>query len=160
MWCVAITKRVELYRRDQHDELALAIDRLDTSDADAPSWVNVEPHVEGSSVPQGSALYRVFGARGPLIPRAPGLPAAAGAREHELGIAHGLGDKAAEKLGRNGVPVPGNWNVHQDHKKRGLVIGVPSDASFERVVRFVFSAVTLLTPVDFDATFRATFHER
>jgi len=84
-------------------------------------WVNLQPEVDADAEPESrpSALFGVFGARGPAVPFCTWLPG-----ERSVGIEHGTGPKLKER-----VDLPSGWRVVQDHPKRGLVARVAPDTT-------------------------------
>lgn len=156
---MAVTKRIESFQGSDIAGMAREMAAL----AARPSgdiWVNVGPDIDVDEVPEGSAFYRMFSSRGPLIPVATWVPVLgerAATHKHQVGVAHGTGEKAAERLQRNGVPQPPEWFVAQDHKKRGLIYGVPPTQDTIVALRFMADAVKLLSPFDFGDDFRITF---
>jgi hypothetical protein len=112
-------------------------------------WVNVAPDLgddNPASVPGGW-----FSSRGPQAPHATYLPPRAKRNgRHEpaqLGIEHAAGPKAARQLAAAGHGVPPEWQVRQDHSKRGLVLAVPAEAEAGDVVEWLLTAAGLLAQV-------------
>ena len=61
----------------------------------------------------------------PVCTWVPGERSRNGIEHVALGIEHGSGIKAVERLRERGVRLPEGWEVMQDHPKRGLVVAVP-----------------------------------
>jgi hypothetical protein len=94
------------------DDLSAVLEALRPS-----GWVNLQPEVDTDAEPASrpSALFGLFGARGPAVPFCTWHPG-----ERSVGIEHGTGPKLAPR-----IDVPAGWRVVQDHPKRGLVARVP-----------------------------------
>ena len=119
--------------------------------ADGTGWVNVQPVVDPEELPpKGSALFGIFSSRGPIVPLATWTPAGLAKRETyvSLGLQHGTGIKAAERLRERGVPVDETWRVLRDSPKGGLVVGVPATDAHERVLDWLLRAARAVSPVD------------
>jgi len=105
---------------------------------DGRGWVNLQPEVdETAESPAPSALFSIFGARGPAVPFATWHPG-----ERAAGIQHGTGPKVARR-----IDVPGGWRVVQDHPKRGLVLRVPVGVDDATVLRWLLVTGASLCPL-------------
>jgi hypothetical protein len=94
-------------------------------------YVNLRPGVDADDVPPVGGLGQLFGNRGPLVPLATWTPG-------EIGLQHGLAQRAAPALSDRGVPVPEDWYVVSDHPKRGVVLRTyqsPPEAALRWLVR-------------------------
>lgn len=155
------TRSVDLFSRAGMNAVADKMDGL-AKRTEGNAWVTIEPDVDNRQVPTGSALWKVFSGRGPVIPSASWVPVLGERQDthfHEFGISHGTGGGAIERLERNGVQLPDNWRIAQDHKKRGIVLGIPPSDPASVAVDFAMRAITLLAPFAFSDAFAATFSE-
>jgi hypothetical protein len=92
-------------------------------------WVNFQPEVDTDAAPANrpSALFGLFGARGPAVPFCTWHPG-----EQSVGIEHGTGPKLAAR-----IDLPAGWRVAQDHPKRGLVVRVTPDTSDAEAIEWL-----------------------
>ena len=89
------------------------------------SWLNIEPDVQDSLRADVSGLFSWFSARGAQVPV--GTLVAASARSPaSIGIDHGSGRGAGDRLVAAGIAGPSGWVLRQDHPKRGLVWESPT----------------------------------
>jgi len=104
-------------------------------------WINLSPAIdEDQELPDRSSNFGLFSGRGPDVPLCtwvPGPPV-------EVGIQHGAGPKAANKLRELGEPVPDGWRVTQDHSRRGIVVVVPDGTPDETALDWLFKAGSAL----------------
>jgi len=104
-------------------------------------WINLSPAIdEDQELPYRSSNFGLFSGRGPDVPLCtwvPGPPV-------EVGIQHGAGPKAANKLRELGEPVPDGWRVTQDHSRRGIVVVVPDGTPDETALDWLFKAGSAL----------------
>ena len=104
-------------------------------------WINLSPAIdEDQELPDRSSNFGLFSGRGPDVPLCtwvPGPPV-------EVGIQHGAGPKAANKLRELGEPVPDGWRVTQDHSRRGIVVVVPDGTPDESALDWLFRAGSAL----------------
>ncbi len=61
-----------------------------------------------------------------------------------LGITHNQGRRVLTELQAGAAVIPAGWRVEQDHPRRGLVVRVPADEPFEKVLRWAILTVSLL----------------
>lgn len=128
---------------------------------DRAGWVTLIPGVAEEDVPPPrSALGRLFGAQGPVVPVCTWV--APHAKQHpphiEVGILHATGTKAAKRLADAGVPVPDRWVVLVDHPKRGLVVAVNPEATPVEAAEWLVRAGAALCPVPMTGTWQAQLH--
>ena len=146
------------------DDRAAVVARMRGLARDRDGWLNVEPVLDPDDVPpSGSALFSVFSGRGPDVPLATWVPGEDHGKRVEptcVGIEHGSGPKAAERLAAAGVAVPEGWRVLQDHRKRGLVVAIPDDADPDAVLDWLLRATATLTALPVTGTWRAGFFLR
>ena len=89
------------------------------------SWLNIEPDVQDSLRADVSGLFSWFSARGSQVPVGT-LVAALPRNPASIGIDHGSGRGAGDRLAAAGLGAPTGWVLRQDHPKRGLVWESPS----------------------------------
>jgi hypothetical protein len=111
-------------------------------------WINLGPALsaaEWEAVPHRTGLVAWFSSRGPAVPMAtwtPGRPGPA-----EIGVAHGSGPRAVERLGDEGLALPPGWQKRQDHAKHGIVAEIPDGADPHVVIDWLVGAMTRLSMV-------------
>jgi hypothetical protein len=111
-------------------------------------WVNMVPEVvEGHEPPPRNLVVSVFSARGEAVPMATWAAAAGPGGRPTLGIEHGAGPRALQRLAEAGLPLPaGFWKV-ADHARRGLVVTAPADADPEATLHWLLTATHALSTV-------------
>ena len=127
-------------------------------------WINFEPGYDAEDAPPERSLFGlVFSARGPDIPLCTWVPPQAKRRglsePQSVGVQHGAGPKAVDKLAARGVDVPAGWRVMQDHSRRGLVLAVPDAVEPAAIVEWLIEAGTALCPIQLSGWWRAAVHE-
>ena len=121
-------------------------------------WVNLRPEVaEDDQPPVPSGLSRLLSGRGPAVPLATFVVGSKG-KPHLVGIEHGSGPKARQRLGELGIRAPVGSNVKSDHGKRGLVVSMAPDVDEREVVRFLFEAATELSVVPIGQVWEAEIY--
>ena len=132
--------------------------------ADGSGWLTLDPAVdERFPPPEQTTFGRLVSGRGPAVPRANWVPADMARRRPEpvsVGILHGTGSQAVERLAEKGVEVPARWRVVNDHSKRGLLLWVPIDIDDLEVLRWTCSAARRLTRIPLTDRWRAAVHRR
>lgn len=126
-------------------------------------WVNLFPEVpdDDRRMVEPSILGQWFRAPGPPIPMATLVAPGDGRRDRQLasiGMEHGAGARAAQRLAEAGAGVPEGWKVVQDHIRRGLVVQVPDPVDAEEVVDWMMAAVPVLCPVRLTGEWLAELH--
>lgn len=126
-------------------------------------WINFEPGYDADDAPPERSLFGlVFSARGPDIPLCTWVPPQAKRRGwvelQSVGVQHGAGGKAVDKLAARGVEVPAGWRVMQDHSRRGLVLAVPDSVEPATIVEWLIEAGTALCPIQLSGWWRAAVH--
>ena len=118
-------------------------------------WLNIEPVVDDEQRSDVPGIFAWFSARGPQVPV--GTFVAGSARPPpSVGIEHGIGRDAGDRLNEGGVGAPGAWLLRQDHPKRGLVWEVHSgDLDAEAVVDLLLRATALLCPLPHEGQWSA-----
>ena len=130
--------------------------------ADGSGWLTLDPAIdERFPPPQQSVFGRLVSGRGPPVPRANWVPADMSRRRPEpvsVGILHGTGSKAVDRLAGKDIDVPDRWRVVADHSKRGLVVWVPIDIDDLDVLRWTCAAARALTRIPLEQRWRAAVH--
>ena len=112
------------------------------------AWVNLVPDIDPElAPPPRGALAAIFSARGPMLPlvtitapETPGGPLS-------VGIEHGAGPRALDRLADADHALPAGWRRVADHPRRGLVLTVPGDADPDEVVDWLVHAAHVLCPI-------------
>ena len=118
-------------------------------------WINIGPALTDAQqqlLPEPSMLGSWFSARGPTVPMATWTPSSSGSRPRpvSIGIDHGVGPKALERLREAGLPLPTDWRKVQDNAKRGIVVEVPRTVEHRIVIGWLVSACWSLCRIDID----------
>jgi hypothetical protein len=114
-------------------------------------WINIGPGLtpeEFSTLPSQSTVGKWISGRGPAVPMATWTPASSKgrARPANLGIAHGTGPNALDRLDEAGVALPTGWHKRQDHAKNGIVAELPGTERHDAVVDWAMRAMVVLSP--------------
>ena len=130
---------------------------------DGLGWINVGPGLRDDQInrlPAPSALGRWFSGRGPAVPLATWTPPRSlrTPTSPVVGIEHGVGPKALDKLREAGTPLPNGWRKVQDHTKHGIVVESPPSIPHADVLRWVLAACWALCPIDIDDHWIAEVH--
>jgi hypothetical protein len=145
---------------DAPDEVLAAMADL----SGGAGWLTIDPAIdERFPAPEQSTFGRLVSGRGPAVPRATWVPADVERRRPEpmsVGILHGTGANAVERLADKDITVPDRWRVVADHSKRGLVAWVPIDIPLDRVLAWTLTASRALTRVPLTGRWRAAVHRR
>lgn len=125
------------------------------------SWLNIEPDVQDSLRADVSGLFSWFSARGSQVPVGT-LVAASPRSPASIGIDHGSGRGAGDRLTAAGIGPPPGWVLRQDHPKRGLVWespagpGTPAEAA--AVARLFMEATELFCQLQVPGRWRVGIH--
>lgn len=119
---------------------------------DGEGWINFGPALsaeEFSAVPHKSGLGKWFSGRGPAVPMATWTPPRYGDRPQpaQVGIQHGTGPNALDRLADAGRTLPGGWLRKQDHAKHGIVAEVPGDVDGAAMIEWLIAAMEALSLV-------------
>ena len=130
---------------------------------DGQGWINIGPGLRDDQIdrlPQPTLVGRWFSGRGPIVPMATWTPPGSdpSAAASVVGIEHGAGPKALERLRDAGAPLPPGWRKVQDHAKNGIVAHPPSDADHRDVVRWMVVACWALCGIEIDDRWIAEVH--
>ena len=68
-------------------------------------------------------------------------------RPAQIGVEHGTGPKALDRLAEVGVKLPQGWVKRQDHAKHGIVAELPDGEDPSVVITWLIVASTLLRTV-------------
>jgi hypothetical protein len=136
------------------------VGRMVTMAGNRQGWVNLTPGLDVDvPPPQRSVLANLFGARGPDVPLATWAAQTRSDREPStVGIHHGRGPKAAQRLAAEGLVLPDGWRLLQDHPKRGFVCAVPTttdEAELDGVLDWLLRATGSLCPIPRTGEWRA-----
>lgn len=127
-------------------------------------WLTLDPAIdERFPAPEQNLFGRLVSGRGPPVPRGTWVPADTARRKPEpvsVGILHGTGAGATERLAEKGTPVPQRWRVVNDHSKRGFVAWVPIDVPHREVLAWTLTASRALTRIPLAGGWRAAVHRR
>jgi len=152
------------FHRDRPGPVAEAMGRL-SARGDGAGWINLHPVLsdeEHARLPDRSGMAAWFSGRGPAVAMATWLPAAPGPRPRpaQIGLEHGTGPKALDRLAELGAPLPAGWTKRQDHAKHGVVAELPADIAPGAVLTWLIVAATLLrTMVEPGEEWLALVHE-
>ena len=148
---------------DEPDEVLAVMGELAGTGAGA-GWLTLDPAIdERFPPPSENLLGRIVSGRGPAVPRATWVPADTSRRKPEpmsVGILHGTGSGATERLAEKGTPVPERWRVVSDHSKRGFVAWVPIDIPHRDVLAWTLAGARGLTRIPLTGRWRAAVHRR
>lgn len=119
---------------------------------DGEGWINFGPALspeEFSAVPHKSGLGKWFSGRGPAVPMATWTPPLDGARPRpaQVGVQHGTGPNALDRLEEVGCALPGGWTRRQDHAKHGIVAELPNAVDTAAMIEWLISAMAALSPL-------------
>ncbi len=161
---MAITVVEIPFHRDEQQSVAAAMRRLEAR-GDGEGWINFSPMLtdeEQARVPERTTLGDFFSGRGPAVAMATWTPSAGGRkpRPAQIGLAHGTGPKALDRLDELGVGLPTGWVKRQDHAKHGIVAELPVGEDPGRVITWLIVAATVLrTVVEPGQEWAALVHE-
>lgn len=129
---------------------------------DGQGWINIGPGLRDDQIdrlPPQTLVGRWFSGRGPAVPMATWTPPrrdpAAGP---VVGIEHGAGPKALDRLRDAGAPLPAGWRKVQDHAKHGIVAHPRPEASHHEVLAWLLSACWALCAIDIEDHWLAEVH--
>src|SRR5580765_3784807 len=137
---------------------------MDLVVAAGKGWINLAPDVrdeDADKVAQSQGIFRLFSGRGPLVPLCTWVPGGHNRRGVEyvsIGIEHGSGPKAANRLRDAGTPVPKGWVVFSDHGKRGIVVAAPATVPHADVLDWIMRAALVLNLAGLTGTWHAVVH--
>ena len=131
--------------------------------ADGQGWINIGPGLRDDQIdrlPQPTPLGRWFSGRGPAVPMATWTPPHRDRNSSvpTVGVEHGAGPKALDRLRDAGAPLPAGWRKVQDHAKNGIVVHPAPGASHDAVLRWLLSVCWALCPIDIEDHWIAEIH--
>lgn len=134
------------------DALGEVVDEIDRARRTPGAWSAFLPEVDPNNLPPPrSAWYGLITARGPDIPDITWAG-------DEIGITHGTGPAAAERLASAGFPLRAGWDVWQDHPKRGLSLSIAGESDVDATLRWLLGAAEALSKVAFEGHWLARFY--
>ena len=146
---MAISSTNIRFRSADRDEVLGEMKKLE-SRRDGKAWFNLVPFVNEDDLIPENQLVKVFGAKGPTIPRGTWLPAQerrGKVRPGTVGLEHPKGRYAVRQLAELGVALPEGFETKQDHARRGLVFEIEVYTGAEAVLDFLIAATTALAEV-------------
>ena len=75
-----------------------------------------------------------------------------------VGVEHGAGPKALDRLRDAGAPLPAGWRKVQDHAKNGIVAQPAEGESHAEVLRWLLDVCWALCPIDIEDHWLAEVH--
>ncbi|MEM7142816.1 MAG: hypothetical protein AAF548_17465 [Actinomycetota bacterium] len=148
---MAITVDVVEFTSIDPSPLVREMDAMAAS-GDGDGWINFGPALspeEFAAVPHKTGLGKWFSGRGPAVPMATWTPGVVDGkpRAAQIGLQHGTGPSALDRLEETGLSLPATWIKKQDHAKHGIVAEVPVDGDGEQLVRWLLRAMAELSPL-------------
>ena len=130
---------------------------------DGLGWINIGPGLRDDQIdrlPEPTVLGRWFSGRGPAVPMATWTPPQGGSARSQptVGVEHGAGPKALDRLRDAGAPLPAGWRKVQDHAKNGVVVHPPSGAPHTDVLAWLLSVCWALCPIEIEDHWLAEVH--
>lgn len=136
------------FRLVDTSEVVGEIDAIAAADGSG-QWLTISPWVDPEHLPVVSVLRRLFSARASKVPEVTWVPATAKQPAH-LGVLHGTGPHAVQRLVDAGVELPEGWSAIQDHSKRGLLFEIVADESAVTILEFGLECAQVLAEVPTD----------
>ena len=130
--------------------------------SDSIFWFNIEPDVDERSVHTGSIFWKAFSSRGPRIPQFTWTSATdrkGNFQPSEIGLTHPTGIAVLERIKSFQINVPNEWQLIQDHPKRGIVFQLPETYDPEEVVVFATSVIPVVSPFEFAGSFKLIYSD-
>ncbi len=126
-------------------------------------WINLLPEVDEADAVAvtPNAVAGLFRAPGPPIPQGTLIAPTEGRRGRkpaQLGMTHGVGTAVVRRLAAEGLELPEEWKVVQDHVRRGLVVRLDDPPDVDRAVTWALQAGTLLCPIPTTGGWLAEIH--
>ncbi len=146
-----LDREIVTFARSELDRLVVVCEDLAGSGT-GEGWVNIGPALsdeQAARVPVRSSLAAWFSGRGPVVPLATWTPPVPGPRGRPvvIGLAHGRGPDALDRLASSGVPLPPGWRRRQDHAKHGVVVEVAPSVPVSEVLGWLLDALEVLNPL-------------
>lgn len=109
-------------------------------------WVNLQPEVEEGHEPPPRGLgFAIFSGRGAPVPLVTWTAPEDDESPITVGIQHGSGAKAIDRLAGADLPLGPGWFKRADHSRRGLVVEIPTDEDAVEVLRWLIAASHVLS---------------
>jgi hypothetical protein len=149
---------VLIFTVDDRAEVLGAMGELDPRGG----WLTLQPgfDAEAAAESPGPSLLRSPKAAAPVCTWVPGERSRRSGEHVALGIEHGLGSAAADRLAEREVTVPGSWEIVQDNAGRGLVIAAPPASPHHDVLDWLLRAGVALSAAPLTGEWRALVHRR
>jgi hypothetical protein len=131
--------------------------------ASSGGWLKLQPAIDEDDAAYVRDRPAIFSGRGPTVPVCTWVPGERTRKGEEyvaVGIEHGSGPKAAERLADAGVAVPQGWAVLQDNPRRGFVVATLPSEDPAAVLAWLLDAAQVLSPVPFTGEWRAFVRRR
>ncbi len=150
------------FARSDTTEVVAAMQRLSQT-GEGLGWVNIGPALREdqlAALPAPTALGRWFSGRGPAVPMGTWTPPRSGRRPTPavVGLEHGTGPKALQRLASAGVGLPEGWRKVQDHAKTGIVAQPHPSTPHAAVVDWLLDACERLCVIELDGHWMARVH--
>lgn len=154
---MAITPAEELaFDEDDLTPVEAVLAELGRSTA---GWVNFTPEVEpGHEPPPRNVVVAIFSNKGDTVPLATWTPPKVVGGRASIGIEHGSGPKAIERLAEHDLALAPGWFKVADHPRRGLVVNAAPDADPADVLWWLLAASHALSPVPLTGAWLATVY--
>ena len=130
--------------------------------SDSIFWFNIEPDVDQRSVHTGSIFWKAFSSRCPRIPQFTWTSATdrkGNFQPSEIGLTHPTGIAVLDRIKSFQINVPNEWQLIQDHPKRGIVFQLPETYDPEEVVVFATSVIPVVSPFEFEGSFKLIYSD-
>jgi hypothetical protein len=132
------------------DDISPLVERMDALTRRGDGWINIGPGLtpeEFAALPTRSTVAKWVSGRGPAVPMATWTPASTKGRGSpaQIGLAHGTGPNALERLKDAGLSLPSGWQKKQDHAKNGIVAELPATVDHEAVIGWLLAAISELS---------------
>ncbi|CAN5776261.1 hypothetical protein BH23ACT2_BH23ACT2_14580 [soil metagenome] len=125
----------------------------------ARGWVNFVPEVEpGHQPPPRGMVIAVFSSRGDPVPLATWSAPDAPGQRATVGIEHGSGPKALDRLREHHLGLDPGWLRVSDHPRRGLVATTPPDARVSDVLWWLLASSHALSTVPLTGAWLSTIY--
>ncbi len=126
-------------------DMTTVLDRVTDLTASGQGWINFSPEVEpGLEPPPRGKLFALMSGRGEAVPLATWSTDGPTGR-FSLGITHGSGPKALERLREKELPLPVGWLPLSDSPRRGLVVTAPVDTDLDAALWWLLTATHILS---------------
>jgi len=146
---------------ERPEDLERVVDAMVELTAAQQGWITLQPGIHPDDAPRPQSIIgKVFTAHGPPVPVCTWVaPEPKQKPPHpEIGVLHGRGPKAEQRLAGLGQVVPDHWVVLADHSKRGLVVAIHPEADPHDVLAWLLAAGTALTMIPVTGKWRIEIH--